>query len=222
MAQALRTAVVMDYQNIHLTAHDLFAAPGEARHETLIHPLHFANALIGERNRRQREGYPQAKLERVLAFRGQPSPTHEPAPYGRTDAQRAAWSTSDPRVVIHYRPLRYRFKKSGNYSTQFGYDSSTIESVQEKGIDVLVALATVDQARAEDIDLVILASHDTDLEPSLDAAIELGTARIETCQWWNPEVARSRQLRPTDPKHRIWNTRMGVSVFEASRDRRIY
>lgn len=212
----------MDYQNIHLTAHELFAAPGDARHETLIHPLYFANALIAERNKRQREGHPHATLERVLAYRGQPSSTHEPTQYGRTDAQRAAWSASDRRVAVHYRPLRYSFKRSGNYSTQAGYAPSTLDRVQEKGIDVLVALAVVDLARSEDIDLVILASHDTDLEPSLDAALELGTARVETCQWWNPTVRHTKQLRPTDRENRIWNTRMGASVFEASRDRHIY
>lgn len=221
MPQTLRAAVVVDYQNIHLTAHDVFAEPGEARHETLIHPLHFANALILERNARQREGFPQAGLHRVLVYRGQPSSEHEPRQYGRTDSQRAAWARSDPRVAVHYRPLRYTFERSGNYSTVSGYAPPTLTKVQEKGIDVLVALAVVEQARAEDIDLVILASHDTDLEPSLDAALDLHSARVETCQWWNSGGRRTKQISPTDGR-KVWNTRLGVSVYEASRDRNIY
>ncbi|EYT52565.1 hypothetical protein H483_0117835 [Dietzia sp. UCD-THP] len=221
MGEALRAAVVVDYQNIHLTAHTLFAEPGEAKHETLIDPLHFANALIAERNRRQREGHPHAELQRVLAYRGQPSSEHDPRSYGRTDAQRAAWRASNPRVEVHYRPLRYLFEAGGNYSTRTGHAPRAIKKVEEKGIDVLCALAVVEQSRADDVDLVILASHDTDLEPCLDAALDIGTARIETCQWWNPSVSRTKQLRPTSDRG-IWNTRMGTSVYEASRDRHIY
>lgn len=220
MTRVLRAAVVIDYQNIHLTAHDLFSA-GEAKHETLIHPLHFANALLAERNARQREGYPHAELQRVLVYRGQPSSEHEPAQYGRTDAQRAAWQASDPRVQVHYRPLRYVIRESGNYSTLTGRAAPVIEKVQEKGIDVLCALAMVEQARKDDIDLVILASHDTDLEPSLDATLDLHAASVETCQWWNPAGKRSKQLRPTDGR-RVWNTRLGQRAFESSRDRHIY
>lgn len=220
MSETLRAAVVVDYQNIHLTAHTLFAKPGEAKHETLIHPLHFANALITERNNRQREGHPPAELQRVLIYRGQPVSKHEPKQYGRTEAQKAAWNASDPRVDVHYRPLRYQFKSGGSYSTLTGHAPPIIEKVEEKGIDVLCALTVVEQSRAADIDLVILASHDTDLEPSLDAALDIGTARIETCQWWNPDF-RTKQLRPTDGR-RVWNTRMGASVYDASRDRHIY
>lgn len=221
MSETLRAAVVVDYQNIHLTAHTLFAEPDEAKHQTLIHPFHFANALIGERNRRQREGYPHASLQRVLVYRGQPSSEHDPRAYGRTDAQRAAWRTSSPRVEVHYRPLRYRFRDSGDYSSRTGYAPRVIEKVEEKGIDVLCALAVVEQSRADDVDLVILASHDTDLEPCLDAALDIGSARIETCQWWNPSVSHTKQLRPADGRS-VWNTRLGASVFEASRDRRTY
>ena len=221
MGETLRAAVVVDYQNIHLTAHTLFAEPDEAKHETLIHPLHFANALIGERNLRQREGYPHAELQRVLAYRGQPSSEHDPRSFGRTDAQRAAWRASSSRVEIHYRPLRYQFRSGGSYSTLTGHAPAIIEKVEEKGIDVLCALAVVEQSRADDVDLVILASHDTDLEPCLDAALDIGSARIETCQWWNPSIRHTKQLRPTGERG-IWNTRMGASVYQASRDRHIY
>ena len=50
---ALRALVVMDYQNVHLTGHDLFAPAGTPKHESLIHPLYYANQVIGARNHRQ-------------------------------------------------------------------------------------------------------------------------------------------------------------------------
>lgn len=42
-------AVIIDYQNIHLTAHDCFAPPGTPKHETLIHPLLFAEQVMERR-----------------------------------------------------------------------------------------------------------------------------------------------------------------------------
>jgi len=222
MDRVLRATVVIDYQNVHLTAHDVFAEPGEERHETLIHPLHFANALLTERNSRQREGFPHAELQRVLVYRGQPSSEHEPVQFSRTDAQRARWSNADPRVQVHYRPLRYPIRRTGDYSTATGYATVMVGRPQEKGIDVLCALAMVREAGLEDVDLVVLASHDTDLEPSLDAALDLGTAVVETCQWWNPGVRRTKQLKPIGDGRRVWNTRLGASVFDRSRDRHVY
>ncbi|HEY4420939.1 MAG TPA: hypothetical protein VGN22_15560 [Pseudonocardia sp.] len=55
-----------------------------------------------------------------------------------------------------------------------------MESKSEKGIDVLCALAMVREARSPDVDLGILASHDSDLEPALDEAIALQYAKVET------------------------------------------
>lgn len=51
----LRTAVVVDYQNVHLTAHDVFDLRGDV-HLSLIEPMQFARRSLGERNARQREG----------------------------------------------------------------------------------------------------------------------------------------------------------------------
>lgn len=86
---------------------------------------------------------------------------------------------------------------------------------REKGIDVLCALAIVREARRTDVDLVILASHDTDLVPALDEAIEMKAAQIETFSWYSPPRARG-QLRPT--VRPIWNTRLGNTEFMNCRD----
>jgi len=70
----LRAAVIMDYQNVHLTGAGLFE-PNTPKHECLIHPLHYANHLIQARNKNQRQGLPAARVERVLvseALRSEP------------------------------------------------------------------------------------------------------------------------------------------------------
>jgi len=48
----LQTVIVIDYQNVHLTGHELFSkSQGLAKHEDLVHPLHFANQLLLSRTR---------------------------------------------------------------------------------------------------------------------------------------------------------------------------
>lgn len=214
-----RTAIIMDYQNIHLTAHDLFGQPDEAIHQTLIHPLHFANTVIRERNAGLRPGYLPATLSTVLCYRGQPSSRYDHEQFARTDAQRAAWTASDNRVKVIYRPLRYTTRPVG-YSTETGTHYE-VDSVTEKGIDVLCATAAITQSLRADIDLVILASHDTDLSPCLDAVINVGNSKIETVQWWNPKVGVVGHLRPLSG-HKLWNTRLDADAYESSRDRVIY
>lgn len=49
----LNAVVVMDYQNVHLTAHDVFDRHG-GKHEALIHPRRFAEVAIQRRNKTQR------------------------------------------------------------------------------------------------------------------------------------------------------------------------
>ena len=87
----LRAVVVMDYQNVHLTAHELFAASRNLpRHESLIDPLHFANQLIIARNRAQWPGMDHPVLRRALVYRGQPSAEHDPKPYARNGPLKAS------------------------------------------------------------------------------------------------------------------------------------
>ena len=68
-----------------------------------------------------------------------------------------------------------------------------------------------------DIDLVILASHDSDLEPAIDEGRDLGTAKIESFRWDSPD-AFAYQLRSGDRTRPIWCTRLDEVAFRASRD----
>ena len=64
----LRTSIVIDYQNVYLTAHDVFDPRGE-RHDALIHPMHFARRAVEERNSRVRDGFELAKVSRACVPR---------------------------------------------------------------------------------------------------------------------------------------------------------
>lgn len=210
----LRAVVVMDYQNVHLTGQGLFQVSRHLPpHEALVHPLHFANQLLRARNAAQKPGMDHATLLRVLVYRGLPSAEHDPKPYARNLAQRAEWEKDD-RVQVHLRPLKYRYDRDAAGRPLVGSDGKrVVTGKDEKGVDVLCALAMVREARMPDVDLVILASHDSDLEPALDEALALRSAKIETCCWFDPtQPGGTRQLRPT--ARTIWNTRLGETAFK--------
>lgn len=214
----LRAAIVIDYQNVHLTAHGLFAETKyRPRHECLIDPLHFSNQAIQARNRNQKPGMDHATLQRVLVYRGQPSPEHDSAAYARNQAQKAQWER-DPRVAVHLRPLKYDYLRDvdGRVITD-GNGEKQVVGKREKGVDVLCALAVMREARRTDVDVVILASQDSDLEPALDEAIALHVAKIETCCWFDrTQPRRSGEIRPSS--QRIWNTRLDATAFRNSWD----
>ena len=107
----LRTSIVIDYQNLHLTGHGLFDSTRiMPKHETLVDPLMFARQLLDARNGLQRPGHPPAALSRLLIFRGLPSDDHDPDGYARNQAQKSAWER-DPRVRVTLRPLKYRYQR---------------------------------------------------------------------------------------------------------------
>ncbi|MHB8186449.1 MAG: hypothetical protein ACYDDU_10255 [Dermatophilaceae bacterium] len=98
MAEELHASIVIDYQNVHLTGHGLFASTRSLpRHETVIDPLLFARKLLLTRNSRQRPGMAHAVLGRVLVYRGEPSSEHDARGYARNQAQKscARWPRSE-------------------------------------------------------------------------------------------------------------------------------
>jgi uncharacterized LabA/DUF88 family protein len=216
----LRAVVVIDYQNVHLVGLNLFHKSCEP-YEFLVHPLHFANQLISRRNANQREGGQEAELAKVLVYRGLPSADADAKPYARNLAQQTEWE-SDPRVNVTMRPLKYTYKRDadGQKATD-ARGRAIVTGKREKGVDVLCALALMREARLDGVDLVILASQDTDLEPALDEALDLGLAKVETASWFEPHDRRAtREIRPS--QHRIWNTRLNAQAYDACCDQKDY
>jgi len=223
--------MVIDYQNVHLTASDTFDPHGN-HHNSLIHPMLFARRALLQRNSRQRPGYPPAALVRVTAFRGLPHPDHDWEQSRRCVDQAVQWRTDGARVEL--RDLKYKY--------QLGADGQPIRNIYgkkepigrpvEKGIDVLCALATMTEALDPAIDLVILASRDTDLVPALDQVSDLHTANraavaaVETVSWHNRNAKKEGamnggNLRPSGGR-RIWNTNLDRACYDASLDRGDY
>lgn len=203
-----RVAVVIDYQNMHLTARGQFTPEGTPTHESLLHPLRLAEQILIARANAKGEGTPPCRVEKVYAFRGLPSNKHDPMGYRRSLAQRAEW-TRDNRVEVTYRPLRYQ-------------EVHGVRTPQEKGVDVLVALTFVELVATAQYDLVIMAAHDTDQEPALEMALKtdaaaMGKVTVETAGWW-----QCKRISPGNGVRRPWHTFLAVNHFRAARDLKDY
>lgn len=133
-------------------------------------------------------------------------------------AQKAHWER-DRRVHVDLRPLRYDVARDSKGRPRLDDQGRyTVYSKREKGVDVLCALACVREARQPDTDVVILASHDSDLEPAIAEVRALGTAKIEGFRWAPPD-SHIYQLGNALPRgQRPWATKMDERAFRASWD----
>lgn len=220
-----------DYQNVHLTARDVFDPGGDA-HRSLIHPVTFAKRALRERNARQRAGMPYAELARVLVYRGLPHVDHDWEQHRRCLDQATQWRSDGARVDL--RDLKYTYGRGadGRPVRDVNGKKLPVGRPREKGIDVLCALACLREAVDPSIDLVVLASRDTDLVPVLDELYDFRGAdpdryaRIETVAWFDPQARRQGRfaggsLQATG-RRRIWNTNLDRACYTASLDRNTY
>lgn len=194
--------------------------------------MQFAQQVVQQRNAVQREGYPGAELATVVVFRGLPHVDHDPDQNRRCMDQATQWRRDG--AIVELRDLKYQY--------QYGADGRPVVDVygkktvvgrpKEKGIDVLCALACVREAARPDVDLVILASRDTDLVPALDEVCDFHRGdpqryvAIETASWFNNRAKQEGtsaggNLRPTAPR-RIWNTNLDRARYSASLDPKDY
>lgn len=85
-------------------------------------------------------------------------------------------------------------------------------------MDVLTALDAYRKAVQGTYDVVILASHDTDLIPVLetyDTDRNESSGRLETTGWQGCKRLKARGVT-------TWDTRLDAKAFVRSRDRRNY
>ncbi len=202
-----RMAVVIDYQNVHLTASKLYL-PGRPIEEGLIEPYRFAQQLAKARNK---DGQHGVEVSRVEVFRGIPILTDDPDAYRRNLEQQSRWEYGHHGLVsVALRPLKYEWEWIDGKKTPIR------SSRREKGIDVMCALALVRLARSRQFDVVVLASRDTDLAPALDEAHKLNVAKVEAAKWYDPSERRTFGNIKTEA--RIWTTSMNRDHFMASLD----
>jgi len=194
-----RVGFVIDYQNMHLTAHNLFT-PNLNKRESLLHPLQLVQGVLSRRGEFFKEQVTQFKITQVRVFRGLPSNRQEPEKYAQNLSQKSEWS-KDKRVRIEHLQLKYRTKQG--------------LPPQEKGIDVLTALNFVAMAQSGEFELVVLMTHDTDLQPALRMANLNSEVRIETAGWTGLNKLRLKEQK-------LFHTYLTVGDFKNSIDQKDY
>jgi hypothetical protein len=154
-----QVALYLDYQNVHLTGRDRFA-PGGEPYRRVPEPSMIADTIGARR--------PDSQVVAINVYRGRPDPRLEPRQGSANDQQANQWARRDTRVKMLRRPLTYR-RWPGHPPI-------------EKGIDVKLAVDLIHDAMCKTYDALVLFSSDTDLQPAVDLAAEIG-AVVEVACW---------------------------------------
>lgn len=138
----LRAAFVIDYQNVHLTARDVFD-PNGGPHDSLIHPMQFARRAVQARNSAQRPGFEHAEVTRVTVFRGLPHVDHDWKQHRRCQDQAIQWRRDG--AVVELRDLKYQYQYDAGGRPIMDINGNKVPRGKptEKGIDVLCAIAAI-------------------------------------------------------------------------------
>lgn len=190
-----RVMVFMDYQNVHISALEVFHPKGTRRSEGHVDPRRVADAIVAGRQ------FP-SRLVGVRVYRGRPMPTRQPSAAEANDRQADGWER-DPLVTVLRRPLRY----------PRGWPQV---HAQEKGIDVALAVDFVRLAIEGAYDVGVLFSGDTDLMPALETVPVVSAARVEVATW-----DRTPRLRFPD-SNLPWCHYLSDAHYQLSRDRTDY
>ncbi len=168
----MRVAVFIDWMNVYKAARTAFGLEQESGVRGQIDPLQAARVMAAANKRGK-----TAELVRVEVHRGQPLPNQDSVGHRAVTLQAQAWKTLDPAIVEpQLRPLR------------LNPDSQRLE---EKGVDVALAACAVEWATIEEVDHVIIFSHDTDLSSVVEVIARLkGPKAVETASWVSEDYRR--------------------------------
>ncbi len=190
-----RVAVFIDWQNVYKGAREAFGLYSQPSEHGNISPYRLAQILAAGNDRGA-----NGKLVLVEIHRGLPSSTRDPIGYGANRRQSAVWMKENPELVIpRMRPLRYPDDGSGP---------------EEKGIDVQLALAAVENTLVGECEVGIIFSHDTDLRPAVEMISRItGTSHVETASWTSPTFQKRLRTKPE-----VFNHAIPESVFHSVAD----
>ena len=177
VTMTVRMAVVIDYQNVHLTAAQLFL-PGRPIEESLIDPFRFAKQLAKARNS---DGLHEVEVSRVEVFRGFPIQADDPDGYRRNHAQKSKWEYGHHGMVsVTLRPLKY------NWEWFDGRKTPVRSTRREKGVMSCAPSHSFD-------------SHDQETTTSLSSHHETQTSPLPLMKHTNYRLQRLKRQSGTTP-----------------------
>jgi hypothetical protein len=152
---------------------------------------------------------PDRTLTEVRVYTGVPTPDRDAQGHGAMQRRTQAWVAEAPDLVtLVTRPLRYQPGRGG--------------TPREKGIDVQLAIDIVRLSLAGELDLLILASADSDLVPALEFVLAgCPTVEIETVAWDPvPGCATAAPIDVPGGSPRISRRQLPLTEFERFADKR--
>jgi uncharacterized LabA/DUF88 family protein len=195
-----RICLFVDYQNAYMQARRCFGSAVAPSQAGQFVPVALGELLATRRRSAALDGV----LHQVRLYRGLPDASRDSQAHAAVGRQTLSW-TSDPRVVVVTRPLRYR--RGGRRP-------------EEKGIDVRLAVDFVTMALRGEYDVGVLLSHDTDLVPALEAVLDLSPATAVEVAAWAPTTGRVNRLRV--PGRQVWCHYLTAADHAAVADPRNY
>jgi len=169
---AMRVAVFIDWMNVYKAAREAFGLQDEPVNRGQIDPYRMGRVLAAADGRGA-----SAELVRVEIHRGQPLPNQDRLGRMATSLQEQRWRQAEPEMVkAQLRPLRF---------------NPTTKRLEEKGVDVALAVCAVEWAIVRDVDRVVIFSHDTDLSPAVEVIARIrGPHAVETASWRSDECRK--------------------------------
>lgn len=201
--QAHRVVVFVDYMNVFNDARHAFHTSPYGATDGQIDPIELGKVLASKKP----PGAKRRACHEVRVYRGRPDPRKEPQTNAAHMRQCRAWENAGACVIT--RPLRYpRNWKPG-------------DKVEEKGIDVQMAIDAVMMAINGDLDVAILASTDTDQRPVLEAFHAFPSNHrptIEVMAWRSLTANKRLDI----PAHHVWAHFLEKNDYRRVRDKYDY
>lgn len=181
--------IFIDYSNVHLVGHGLFA-PNLDRWSTHLSPQLLAGKIIESRKN-------ESRLAGIFLYRGSPDRFRDPEATKRFRGQRERWS-ADPMFRGTYPPMVYGPNRS---------------QPKEAGVDVRLGLDFVKAAESREFDVVVLFSGDSDLFPAVEDAVRTST-RVELAAWSDGTSTPGNLVSHQSVKaFHIWTHRLNEDAF---------
>ncbi|UVJ40563.1 NYN domain-containing protein [Arthrobacter sp. CJ23] len=153
-----KIAVFLDYSNVHLVGHDLFANHFD-RWTTHLSPRMVADRIRGARSN-------DSELSKIFLYRGSPDRIRDPEATRLFRGEKDRWG-ADELISATYLPMLYGAGR---------------EKPKEAGVDVRLGLDFVKVAEAHNFETIVLFSGDCDLFPAVQDAVKT-TTRVELAAW---------------------------------------
>jgi uncharacterized LabA/DUF88 family protein len=211
-----RLGVIIDWDNMWKCAREAFVFQNRSQtngqfcpYELALHLAEIGGARPGS-----------AELVCVQVHSGLPLAARDQSQRGAMDLRSWTWQQrSNGLVETHLRPLYY--PKKGRYTKCHSCDAHCERCTRpkQKGVDVAIGIAAYESIINGTCDTVIVASHDSDLVPSIEAIIRhSGSDSVETVSW-KPTTGRYRhEMPPPDGPEKIRHHYLDESALRLIQD----